>query len=177
MCVSRLAGVSVGPYSLFAGGMYGKQDSDAVDIFMNGQRIRTDRLSEPRGLIAATAGATNSFLAHAATAGFFLMALWHCAVGQLAFFAGGQNHAGNKSDVVDIFDSVTHKWSVAKLSVGRSMLAASAAGPFAIFAGTIAVCIIRHTFSCSECHLAWCSGIKPHRDSQQSPVRATEQQR
>jgi len=108
-----LAGVTVGKYSLFAGGMDGKTDSDAVDIFCDGHLLRTDRLSEARGLLAATALGD-----------------------ELAFFAGGQNHAGNKSAAVDIFNASDGSWSVAALSTPRSMLAASsAAGRFALFAG------------------------------------------
>lgn len=108
-----LTGVTVGKYSLFAGGMDGKTDSDAVDIFCDGRLLRTDRLSEARGLIAATALGD-----------------------ELAFFAGGQNHAGNKSAAVDIFNASSLSWSVATLSAPRSMLAASsAAGRFALFAG------------------------------------------
>lgn len=108
-----LAAASVGKYSLFAGGFdVSNVASAAVDIFVNGSRIATHTLSQPRGLLAATALSERYVL-----------------------FAGGQDASGNKSDVVDIFDALTLTWSVAKLSLPRSMLAATSAGEIALFAG------------------------------------------
>jgi len=106
-----LTGVTVGEYSLFGGGFQGKEASRAVDVYRNGQFVRTDQLSQARGLAAAT------------------------SVNELAFFAGGQTPNGTKSAVVDVFNSTSQSWSVAHLSVGRSMLAATAVGPFAMFGG------------------------------------------
>jgi len=71
-----LSATTTGYYSLFAGGLTGKTAHTEVDIFYGGRLVRTDHLSQARGLIAAT------------------------SLNELAFFAGGQDGYGNKSDVV-----------------------------------------------------------------------------
>ncbi|KAJ1959497.1 hypothetical protein GGI12_004307 [Dipsacomyces acuminosporus] len=69
-------------------------------------------LSVPRSLIAAT------------------------SVGHLAFFAGGKLQDDSYTDVVDIFDRSTNKWTVAHLSSTRSNVGAgSVGGRYALFAG------------------------------------------
>jgi len=94
-----LAATRLGDYTLFAGGFLDKNASDAVDIFYHGRYLRTDRLSEPRGLLAAT------------------------SLHDLAFFAGGSNlETKNKSAAVDIFNATSGTWSVAELSIPRDML-------------------------------------------------------
>lgn len=107
-----LAATRLGDYTLFAGGFLDKNASDAVDIFYHGRYLRTDRLSEPRGLLAAT------------------------SLHDLAFFAGGSNlETKNKSAAVDIFNATSGTWSVAELSIPRDMLTATSVGSLAMFAG------------------------------------------
>jgi hypothetical protein len=43
--------------------------------------------------------------------------------------------AGDMSDAVDFYNSVTGAWTTAQLSVGREYLAAASAGNMAVFAG------------------------------------------
>ena len=57
----------------------------------------------------------------------------------MAFFAGGsdesQIHSPHTTDVVDIYDSHRHQWSVTHLSQARTNLAAVSVGHAVIFAG------------------------------------------
>ncbi|KAJ2613122.1 hypothetical protein H4S08_002379 [Coemansia sp. RSA 1365] len=58
------------------------------------------------------------------------------SVGHLALFAGGKLQNGTLTDVVDIFDRKTNKWTTARLSAARSEIGAgSVAGRYALFAG------------------------------------------
>ncbi|KAJ2024374.1 hypothetical protein H4S03_009128 [Coemansia sp. S3946] len=58
------------------------------------------------------------------------------SVGHLALFAGGRLQNDSYSDVVDIFNRSTNKWTTARLSVARSEVGAgSLAGRYALFAG------------------------------------------
>ncbi|KAJ2702479.1 hypothetical protein H4218_000778 [Coemansia sp. IMI 209128] len=58
------------------------------------------------------------------------------SVGHLALFAGGRLQNNSYSDVVDIFNRQTNKWTTARLSVARSEIGAgSLAGRYALFAG------------------------------------------
>ncbi|KAJ2065659.1 hypothetical protein GGI17_000203 [Coemansia sp. S146] len=58
------------------------------------------------------------------------------SVGHLALFAGGRLQNDSYSDVVDIFNRRTNKWTTARLSVARSEVSAgSLAGRYALFAG------------------------------------------
>ncbi|KAI8325574.1 hypothetical protein GQ54DRAFT_315634 [Martensiomyces pterosporus] len=58
------------------------------------------------------------------------------SVGSLAFFAGGRLQNDSYTDVVDIYDRSTNKWSVSHLSMTRSLVSAgSIAGRYAVFAG------------------------------------------
>jgi hypothetical protein len=107
-----LASTSLGGFTLFAGGLNGKVESDAVDVFDgSGKLVRTDHLSQGRGLLSAA------------------------SLRDLAFFAGGQDHHGNKSDVVDILNITSGKWTATRLSKGRSMLSAASVGDVVLFAG------------------------------------------
>ncbi|KAJ2746749.1 hypothetical protein GGI20_001079 [Coemansia sp. BCRC 34301] len=58
------------------------------------------------------------------------------SVGHVALFAGGRLQNDSYSDVVDIFNRHTKKWTTARLSVPRSEIGAgSLAGRYALFAG------------------------------------------
>ncbi|KAJ2452582.1 hypothetical protein GGF42_003996 [Coemansia sp. RSA 2424] len=58
------------------------------------------------------------------------------SVGHLALFAGGRLQNDSYTDVVDIFNRRTNKWTTARLSVSRSEIGAgSLAGRYALFAG------------------------------------------
>ncbi|KAI9503359.1 hypothetical protein BX070DRAFT_235051 [Coemansia spiralis] len=58
------------------------------------------------------------------------------SVGHMAFFAGGRLQNDTYTDVVDVFDRRTGKWSVSHLSMARSEIGAgSVSGRYAIFAG------------------------------------------
>ncbi|PIA16287.1 hypothetical protein COEREDRAFT_92597 [Coemansia reversa NRRL 1564] len=58
------------------------------------------------------------------------------SVGHLALFAGGKLQNGTSTDIVDIFDRKTNKWTTARLSEARSEISAgSVAGRYALFAG------------------------------------------
>jgi hypothetical protein len=65
------------------------------------------------------------------------------SVGNLAFFAGGQNRNAEFQqqllDVVDAFNSATGVWTTARLSVPRLSLSATSAGNTAIFAAGIGI--------------------------------------
>ena len=50
-------------------------------------------------------------------------------------FGGGETHDGLSSDVVDIFDSTSQKWSTATLSQPRYCIGATSVGKYALFAG------------------------------------------
>jgi hypothetical protein len=56
------------------------------------------------------------------------------SVANLAFFAGGEGTAGF-SNVVDVFNTISGKWTNASLTVSRSQLAATSVGSLALFAG------------------------------------------
>ena len=51
-----LTGVTVGEYSLFGGGFQGKEASRAVDVYRNGQFVRTDQLSQVRAPASRVCG-------------------------------------------------------------------------------------------------------------------------
>ncbi|KAJ2812703.1 hypothetical protein H4S07_001216 [Coemansia furcata] len=58
------------------------------------------------------------------------------SVGHLALFAGGRLQNDTYSDVVDIYNRRTNKWTTGRLSVPRSEVGAgSVAGRYALFAG------------------------------------------
>lgn len=107
-----LAGVAVGNEVLFAGGVDGKNASEAVDVYDgNGRWLRRDSLSAPRCVMATA------------------------ALGEMAFFAGGQDGHGNKSDVVDLYNASSATWTTARLSQARSLLAAVAVADVVLFGG------------------------------------------
>jgi hypothetical protein len=56
------------------------------------------------------------------------------SVGNLVIFAGG-NHGSILSDVIDIYNVNTGKWSVAKLSSPRKYITAVSAGNKILFGG------------------------------------------
>ena len=58
--------------------------------------------------------------------------------------------AGNRnlSNVVDLYDSGTRRWSTAQLSQARQGLAATSVGTVAIFAGGIKSKLFRIVFVC-----------------------------
>jgi hypothetical protein len=116
----------VGTTAIFAGGSPGclvgpgvrcPGPSDAVALFdASRQQWASARLSEPRGLVAAT------------------------TVGSKALFAGGSTTGPpptevRDSNVVDIYDAATGRWSTARLSEARVFLAAASVGSRALFAG------------------------------------------
>lgn len=58
-------------------------------------------------------------------------------MGDLAFFAGGQDLLGNSSAVVDIYNASSLLWTSATLSQARYELAATTVGSLALFAGGV----------------------------------------
>ena len=52
------------------------------------------------------------------------------------------------SDVVDLYDSGTGRWSTAQLSVARESLSATSVGTVAIFAGGVGSKLLRVVFVC-----------------------------
>ena len=122
----KLAAASAGMYIVIGGGYTSGMKnsttrgySDVVDLFHAGTgKWSTAKLSQPRQYIVAA------------------------SAGDIAAFGGGfcspcTGQTGtDRSVVVDIFDSRTLEWQVAKLSQRRSNLAAtSVAGRYAIFGG------------------------------------------
>ncbi len=65
---------------------------------------------------------------------------------------------GDVSDVVDLYDSGTGRWSTAQLSQARSALSATSVGTVAIFAGGYNGTLFRIVFFCceGECLLRFC---------------------
>ena len=55
--------------------------------------------------------------------------------------------AGPSSDVVDLYDSGTGRWSTAQLSQARGRLAATSVGTVAIFAGGYTGKLLRIVFA------------------------------
>jgi hypothetical protein len=118
---SDLSAATAGRKALFAGGFTGQYASaaasDVVDIYdsVTGSWT-TSRLSVPREYMAAV------------------------SAGNLAFFAGGHggrnpDHSIAKSDVVDIYDANTDKWSATRLSQARTLLAGARVGNKVLFGG------------------------------------------
>ena len=62
---------------------------------------------------------------------------------------------GVSSNVVDLYDSGTGRWSTAQLSQARSYLSATSVGTVAIFAGGLSGKLLRIVFVCCvrECSL------------------------
>jgi hypothetical protein len=58
-----------------------------------------------------------------------------CGVGAIAFSFVMRAYAGGVSNVVDLYDSKTGRWSTAQLSQASFGLAATSVGTVAIFAG------------------------------------------
>ena len=56
--------------------------------------------------------------------------------------------AGDLSDVVDLYDSETGRWSTAQLSQARYDLSATSVGTVAIFAGDLLSTLSRIVFVC-----------------------------
>jgi hypothetical protein len=110
-----LSGVSAGNTVIFAGGV-GAGGFLAADV-----GIAADLYNTATGTWST---------AELSAARFFVAAT---SFGNLAIFAGGENHP--PSNVVDIYNSATGTWSTAQLSVGRKYLAAASAGNLAIIAG------------------------------------------
>jgi hypothetical protein len=131
----KVEATRTGKFMLFAGGEMQKTVSDvsnlnqqpiqayssAVDIYnLESQEWSTANLSVPRQYFAIT------------------------SVGKFAIFAGGfannakdfKSGAGSRSDVVDIFDSETQKWTVSTLAEPRSNFNGVSIGDrWAIFGG------------------------------------------
>lgn len=78
---------------------------------LQGQLIRTDRLSQARSLIATTSFSDLAFFAGTHSK---LVAIINI------IFPGGQDHYGNKSDVIDIVNITTGEWRTARLSQGQA---------------------------------------------------------
>jgi hypothetical protein len=55
---------------------------------------------------------------------------------------------GSLSNVVDLYDSGTGRWSTAQLSQERSYLSATSVGTMAIFAGGVISKLLRIVFVC-----------------------------
>lgn len=112
------AGTVVGTKAFFAGGTLGtNQFSDVVDIYDS----TTGQWSTMKLPVAASFDAATT-------------------LGSKAFFAGGtiiskHGQLVYGSDLVEIFDTRTGKWSTAKLSQGRGVLSAVTVGNVALFAG------------------------------------------
>jgi hypothetical protein len=56
--------------------------------------------------------------------------------------------ASSASDVVDLYDSGTGRWSTAQLSLARTSLSATSVGTMAIFAGGQSGKLLRIVFVC-----------------------------
>jgi hypothetical protein len=112
------AGTVVGTTAFFAGGyLQNNEFSDVVDIY-DGTAGRWSTMKLP---VAAKFDAATT-------------------VGSKAIFAGGtiiskHGQLVYGSDLVEIFDTRTGRWSTAKLSKGRGLLAALSVGNVALFAG------------------------------------------
>ncbi|HZR42457.1 MAG TPA: hypothetical protein VFB12_20210 [Ktedonobacteraceae bacterium] len=117
---TKLAATAAGSKAIFVGGdPAGGRGTTEVDIYDAniGHWMPpgpNDILSVPRSSLAAT------------------------TVGNLSIFAGGLDHQGAVSNVVDIYNANTGQWTPGQsLSVPRSGLAATTVGNTAIFAGGV----------------------------------------
>ncbi len=115
---SSLAATTVGNLAIFAGGLYGGNNSNTVDVFAYEDGTLVEKkdlsltLSQGRYSLAAT------------------------TVGNLAIFAGGSGSDPNKVDVFAYQDGTLVKKDLSlTLSEARASLAATTVGNLAIFAG------------------------------------------
>jgi len=109
----NLGATFVGDLAFFAGGGTLFQDFSVIDVYdaRKGKWLQPAKLHQRRQGLAAT------------------------SVGQRAIFAGGVFNADSASAAVDIYDGVTHQWSIGKLSQARWGLAGASLREFAFFAG------------------------------------------
>ena len=116
---AQMAGATVGPLALFAGGINITSALATVDIFDDSTGTwSTANLSQARHLEQYAAA----------------------TLGSRVYFGGGAvDPTPTLSDRVDVFESTTNTWTTLTLSVPRASLAVEAVGDLVLFAGGLAL--------------------------------------
>ncbi len=136
----------------------GSGDSNVVDFYDSGTgRWSTAQLSQARGYLSATSVGTVALFAGGYGGKLSRIVFGCCArecswrlqdvlwehvclyfgkpCGSDCFLMRATADSGDSSNVVDLYDSGTGRWSTAQLSQARGYLSAASVGTVAIFAG------------------------------------------